>query len=132
MTALYNVIWSYSGYSNANYALSETKNPVQTLKRAAPAALLLVSILYMLTNVSRSLSFKFRNNSLTLLQIAYFAAVPKADIVSSGRIVAATFFRNMFGKSAERVLSVFVALSAFGNVLSVIFSQGRCMPSPLL
>jgi amino acid transporter len=31
----------------------------------------------------------------------------------------------MFGPRAERVLSVFVALSAFGNVLSVIFSQGR-------
>ena len=51
VTALYNVIWSYIGYSNANYALSETKNPVQTLKRAAPTALILVSILYMLCNV---------------------------------------------------------------------------------
>jgi amino acid transporter len=51
VTALYNVIWSYIGYSNANYALSETKNPVKTLKRAAPAALILVSILYMLCNV---------------------------------------------------------------------------------
>jgi amino acid transporter len=56
VTALYNVIWSYIGYSNANYALSETKNPVRTIKRAAPAALILVSILYMLCNV-RILSF---------------------------------------------------------------------------
>ena len=54
VTALYNVIWSYIGYSNANYALSETKSPVKTLKRAAPAALILVSILYMLCNVSRT------------------------------------------------------------------------------
>lgn len=51
VTALYNVIWSYIGYSNANYALSETKNPVRTLKIAAPLALGLVSILYMLCNV---------------------------------------------------------------------------------
>jgi hypothetical protein len=58
-------------------------------------------------------------------QIAYFAAVPKDEIMSSGRILAASFFRNMFGNKAERALSVFVALSAFGNVLSVIFSQGR-------
>ncbi|EHK96508.1 putative High-affinity methionine permease [Glarea lozoyensis 74030] len=107
VTALYNVIWSYIGYSNANYALSETKDPVKTLKRAAPAALALVSVLYMLVN------------------IAYFAAVPKEEIISSGRILAASFFRNIFGSRAERVLSVFVALSAFGNVLSVIFSQGR-------
>ncbi|RMD41295.1 hypothetical protein DV735_g3842, partial [Chaetothyriales sp. CBS 134920] len=107
VTALYNVIWSFIGYSNANYALSETKDPVKTLKRAAPTAIILVAILYMLAN------------------IAYFAAVPRAEILSSGRILAASFFRNVMGSGAERALSVFVALSAFGNVLSVIFSQGR-------
>lgn len=58
-------------------------------------------------------------------QVAYFAAVPKEEILDSGRILAASFFRNVFGGTAERALSVFVALSAFGNVLSVIFSQGR-------
>jgi amino acid transporter len=107
VTALYNVIWSYIGYSNANYALSETKNPVRTLKIAAPLALGGVAILYILANV------------------AYFAAVPREEILTSGRILAASFFRNVMGESAERALSVFVALSAFGNVLSVIFSQGR-------
>lgn len=107
VTALYNVIWSYIGYSNANYALSETKNPVRTLKIAAPLAIAIVAVLYMLAN------------------IAYFAAVPREEILDSGRILAASFFRNVMGESAERALSVFVALSAFGNVLSVIFSQGR-------
>ncbi|OQN96432.1 hypothetical protein B0A48_17488 [Cryoendolithus antarcticus] len=107
VTALYNVIWSYIGYSNANYALSETKDPVKTLKIAGPLALGTVAVLYMCVN------------------IAYFAAVPKEEILTSGRILAAAFFRNVFGERAERALSVFVALSAFGNVLSVIFSQGR-------
>ncbi|KAF1979462.1 amino acid transporter [Bimuria novae-zelandiae CBS 107.79] len=107
VTALYNVIWSYIGYSNANYALSETRNPVRTLKIAAPLALGSVAILYMFVN------------------IAYFAAVPAEEIISSKRLVAASLFRNVFGPKAERALSVFVALSAFGNVLSVIFSQGR-------
>ncbi|KAM3499675.1 hypothetical protein MY11210_009595 [Beauveria gryllotalpidicola] len=107
VTALYNVIWSYVGYSNANYALSETKNPTHTLKRAAPLAIATISILYMLANIS------------------YFAAVSKEEMLESKRLVAASLFRNMYGESAERALSVFVALSAFGNVLSVIFSQGR-------
>ncbi len=107
VTALYNVIWSYIGYSNANYALSETKNPVRTLKIAVPLAVGVISILYMLVN------------------IAYFAADPREDILTSGHLVAALLFRNVFGGTAERALSVFVALSAFGNVLSVIFSQGR-------
>lgn len=107
VTALYNIIWSFVGYSNANYALSETKNPVRTLKFAAPIGMGSISILYMLTNVS------------------YFAAVTREEMLSSKRLVAASLFRNMYGESAERALSVFVALSAFGNVLSVIFSQGR-------
>lgn len=133
--ALYNVIWSFIGYSNANYvsfrpftlqpgedlylpgiglmdqALSETKNPVRTLKIAAPLAIGSVGVFYILCN------------------IAYFAAVPKSQFLSSGQTVAATFFGNMFGARAEKVMSVFVALSAFGNVLSVIFSQGRSMLS---
>jgi amino acid transporter len=54
VTALYNVIWSYIGYSNANYALSETRNPVRTLKIAAPTALISVAIIYMFVNVSRA------------------------------------------------------------------------------
>ncbi|KAJ5980321.1 Amino acid/polyamine transporter I [Penicillium waksmanii] len=105
--ALYNVIWSFIGYSNANYVLSETKNPVRTLKIAAPVAIISVGILYMFVN------------------IAYFAAVPKQEMLDSGTLVAAAFFKNMFGKQAEKAMSVLVALSAFGNVLSVIFSQGR-------
>jgi amino acid transporter len=61
------------------------------------------------------------------VNIAYFAAVSKEEMLESGTVVAAVFFGNMFGKQAEKVMSVFVALSAFGNVLSVLFSQGRGM-----
>lgn len=39
--------------------MSEIENPIRTVKRAAPLALLLVTVLYLLANV------------------AYFAAVPK-------------------------------------------------------
>lgn len=100
---------SLTGILTARQALSETRNPVRTLKIAAPIAIGSVGILYMLCN------------------IAYFAAVSKEDMLSSGQTVAAKFFGNMFGARAEKVMSVFVALSAFGNVLSVIFSQGRSM-----
>lgn len=107
VNALYNVIWSYVGYSNANYALGEIKNPVRVLKIAAPTALFIITILYILVNV------------------AYYAVVPAEEIRSSGRIVVASFFKYAFGDTAEKAASVFVALSTLGNVLSVIFSQGR-------
>lgn len=77
------------------------------MKRAAPTALITVAILHMLVN------------------IAYIAAVPRQEIIDPGRILAASFFGNVFGPRAERALSVFIAISAWGNILSVIFSQGR-------
>ncbi|KAJ7624315.1 APC amino acid permease [Mycena polygramma] len=107
VTALYNVIWSFIGYSNANYALSEVKDPVKTIKRAAPLAILSVAIVYMLVN------------------IAYFGVVSKKDILGSRQIVAALFFRNLFGPATERALSACIALSSLGNILSVLFTQGR-------
>ncbi|KAJ1323653.1 High affinity methionine permease [Microdochium nivale] len=107
VTALYYVIWSFIGYSNANYALSETRDPVRTLRLAAPLAVTVIGVLYILVNIS------------------YFAAVPADEMLAAKRLVAASLFRNVFGPAAERALSVFVALSALGNVLSVIFSQGR-------
>lgn len=107
VNALYNVIWSYVGYSNANYALGEIKNPVKVLKTAAPLALIIITILYILVN------------------IAYYAVIPAEEIRTSGRIVVASFFRYAFGDLAEKAASVIVALSTLGNVLSVIFSQGR-------
>ncbi|KII84566.1 hypothetical protein PLICRDRAFT_57546 [Plicaturopsis crispa FD-325 SS-3] len=105
--SLYNVIWSFIGYSNANYALSEIRDPVRTIKRAAPAAMVSVTVVYMFVNV------------------AYFAVVSKSDILGSGRIIAALFFRNLFGPIAERILSTIIALSTLGNILAVLFSQGR-------
>ncbi|TEB31654.1 hypothetical protein FA13DRAFT_1732520, partial [Coprinellus micaceus] len=95
---LYNVIWSYIGFSNANYALSEMKNPARTLRIAGPVAIIVVTVFYVAAN---------------------------EEITSSGRLVASLLFRNVWGPNTERVLSAFVALSALGNVLSVSFSQGR-------
>lgn len=107
VNALYNVIWSFVGYSNVNYALGEVKNPVRTLKIAGPTSLVFLAIVYIFVN------------------IAYFAVVPKERLISSKLILAADFFEIAFGDTAKTAASVFVGLSALGNVMSVIFSQGR-------
>ncbi|KZV99463.1 high-affinity methionine permease [Exidia glandulosa HHB12029] len=107
VTGLYKVIWSFIGYATANAALSEVKDPVRTMKRAAPLAVSGVSVLYLAVN------------------IAFFSAVSKSDMLSGGTTVAAQFFRNVWGPSAEIILSVLIALSAFGTVMSVLFSLAR-------
>lgn len=107
VNALYNVIWSFVGYSNVNYALGEVKDPVRTLKIAGPTSMVFLAIIYIFVN------------------IAYFAVVPKDKLISSKLVLAADFFDIVFGGHAKRAAAAFVGLSALGNVLSVIFSQGR-------
>lgn len=87
--------------------MAEVKDPVRTLRIASPIAVIVLSVLYILMNVS------------------YFAVVPLTELADSGQIVAAYFFKYAFGTKSEKALDVIVALSALGNVLAVIFSQGR-------
>jgi amino acid transporter len=87
--------------------MNEIKDPVKTIKRSAPLSLLLVAILYMLCNV------------------AYFAAVPKADILAAETTTASLFFTAVFGEQAAKGLNMLVILSAFGNLVTVLIGQSR-------
>ncbi|OPB41247.1 Amino acid transporter [Trichoderma guizhouense] len=106
-TALFKVLNSYTGWSNAMYVMNEIKNPVRTIKIAGPLGLSTCGILYILANV------------------AYFSAATPAEIAASGTTVASFFMKKVFGRAAQRALSVLVALSAYGNVMTVTFAQSR-------
>ncbi|KAF3283929.1 hypothetical protein TWF132_009940 [Orbilia oligospora] len=108
--ALAQVIFAYTGWENANYVLSEVKNPTKTLKWSAPIAVSLVSILYVLAN------------------IAYFAALTKQDMIKgTANAVAVTFFQRMrVADSFSNVaVPVFIGLSALGNVFAASFAFSR-------
>jgi len=96
------VIWSFIGFSNANYAMSEMKNPKRTIKIAGPLAVAVVAALYIFSNV------------------AYLAGASKEEIVNSGRLVVSLLMRNIWGESIERFVDMGVALSAFGSVLAMV------------
>ncbi|KAF2158238.1 amino acid transporter [Myriangium duriaei CBS 260.36] len=106
-TALFKVLNSYAGWNNAAYVLNEVRNPVRTLKIAGPLGLATCGVLYLLANV------------------AYFAAETPKEVAASKVTVASFFMLKVFGKSAQKALSVLVALSAFGNVMTVTFAQSR-------
>ncbi|KAK9480412.1 amino acid permease-domain-containing protein [Lipomyces japonicus] len=107
-TALMRVVYSYRGWENANYVVSELRDPRRTLAVAAPLAIVGVTVLYVLANV------------------AYLAVIPRQEIARSGVIVAGLFFRRVFGASAgARVLPFLVALSNLGNVLVVSYAHAR-------
>ncbi|KAK0102245.1 hypothetical protein ONS95_005868 [Cadophora gregata] len=106
--ALYRIIFSYGGYNNAFNVANEIKNPVKSLKKNASLALLTVYILYMLTNVS------------------WFAAVSKYDLSHSKLTTASLWFTNVLGSSSKvRGLNFLIALSSFGNMVSVALGRSR-------
>ena len=123
--ALVKITFAYAGFQNCFNVMAEVKvccrpharcfyhslmsaqNPIKTMKRSAPLSLLLIAILYMLCNV------------------AYFAAVPKEEILKSKTTAASLFFTAVFGKKAAKGLNILVILSAFGNLISVLIGQSR-------
>jgi len=106
-TAMFKVLFAYNGWSGVNYVLNDVKNPIRTLKIAGPLGLGICAVLYILANV------------------AYFAASTQQEIQNSGVTVAALFFRDVFGAEAERTLSVIVALSALGNIITSTYTASR-------
>lgn len=114
-TAIFKVSYSYAGYDNVNNVMNEVKNPVKTLKTAAPAALLTVCIFYLLLN------------------LAYFSVLPVEEVRSSGELIAALFFQKLFGRGpAQTILPLLIAISACGNVMVVTFALVRPHPSSFL
>ncbi|KDN59855.1 putative high-affinity methionine permease [Colletotrichum sublineola] len=108
--ALYRIIFSYSGYENAFNVVNEVKDPVRQIRKNGWIALSIVTVLYLMAN------------------IAYFAAVPKADLAAAEQIAASLFFKNVFGSSrAVRGLNFLIALSSFGNLLTVLIGSSRML-----
>ncbi|KAF8878903.1 amino acid transporter [Gymnopilus junonius] len=106
-TATFKVLNAYAGWSNVNLVLNDVKDPVRTLKIAGPLGLGICAVLYLLANV------------------AYFSAATTTEIRHSGVTVASLFFGKVFGAEAQKALTVFVALSALGNVITVTYAQSR-------
>ncbi|WPB00904.1 uncharacterized protein RHO25_005524 [Cercospora beticola] len=106
--AMYKIIFAYAGYENAFNVVNEVKNPVKSIRNNGFAAVLVVTILYILANV------------------AYFSAIPKDEIIAGRTIAAGLLFTKVFGDhGAVRGLNFLIALSSFGNLLTVLIGSSR-------
>jgi amino acid transporter len=93
---------AFVGWQNAFKVLAEVKgsDPVRTVRKSSIISLSLVSFLFMFINV------------------AYVAVIPREEIRGSGQLIAALFFRRIFGPwFGVKVLPLLVALSCFGNIV---------------
>ena len=102
-TAFVKTNFAFNGWHNAFSVIGEVSgaDPVRTIRKAGFISLSLVTALFVLINV------------------AYIAAVPREEIRHSGQLIAALFFRRVFGDSwAAKLLPAMVTLSSFGNIVS--------------
>ncbi|KAI5102575.1 b(0,+)-type amino acid transporter 1-like isoform X1 [Silurus meridionalis] len=103
--AVYQGLWSFAGWSNLNCVTDEVKNAEVNLPRALMIAIPMVTILYLLVNVS------------------YLAAMTPREMMASGA-VAVTWGNKVMG-SWGWVMSIAAALSSLGSLNGSFFSGGR-------
>ncbi|XP_071523218.1 b(0,+)-type amino acid transporter 1 isoform X7 [Panulirus ornatus] len=104
-TAFYSGLWAYDGWNNLNYVTEELKKPYTNLPRAIIIGLPLVTICYLLVNVS-------------------YLAVMSPDELLASETVAVTFGNRVLGWAAF-LMPLAVTLSTFGAANGTAFTSGR-------
>ncbi|KAJ2806888.1 hypothetical protein H4R20_001508 [Coemansia guatemalensis] len=108
LSALFKVMFAYSGFNALNYSIDELKNPVRNLPRAALGGLLVTTVLYVASNA------------------AYFLVLDPETVRRSSTAVAGVFFTNTLGNVwGQRIVPVLIGLATLGNVMCGVFAASR-------
>ncbi|KAK6532178.1 hypothetical protein TWF694_003338 [Orbilia ellipsospora] len=111
--AILGVLFAFGGYENANYVLSEIENPKKVFPRATITALVFTAVTYILIIVSYSLVIPVES-----MFPDQNGTVAKPVLLFFGKL-----FNNKEG--VQQGVSALVALSSFGNLVTVTFVAAR-------
>ncbi|XP_004636882.2 b(0,+)-type amino acid transporter 1 [Octodon degus] len=103
--AFYNGLWAYDGWNQLNYITEELRNPYRNLPLAIIIGIPLVTMCYILMNVS------------------YFTVMTPTELLQS-QAVAVTFGDRVL-YPASWVVPLFVAFSTIGAANGTCFTAGR-------
>ncbi|XP_062996993.1 B(0,+)-type amino acid transporter 1 [Elgaria multicarinata webbii] len=103
--AFYNGLWAYDGWNQLNYITEELKNPYRNLPLAIIIGIPLVTVCYVLINVS------------------YFTVMTSTELLQS-QAVAVTFGDRVL-YPASWIVPLFVAFSTIGAANGTCFTAGR-------
>ncbi|KAF2354950.1 Amino acid/polyamine transporter I [Trinorchestia longiramus] len=103
--AFYSGLFAYGGWNYLNFVTEELKDPYRNLPLAIWIGLPLVTVVYVLVNIS------------------YLVVLP-ADLIVSSSAVAVDFGLRVLGP-LRFLVPIFVALSTFGSLNGILFTSGR-------
>ncbi|XP_057618469.1 B(0,+)-type amino acid transporter 1 [Chionomys nivalis] len=103
--AFYNGLWAYDGWNQLNYITEELRNPYRNLPMAIVIGIPLVTVCYILMNIS------------------YFTVMTPTELLQS-QAVAVTFGDRVL-YPASWVVPLFVAFSTIGAANGTCFTAGR-------
>lgn len=141
------VIFAWSGFDQPNYVsrfaqcltevinqrqvLGEIGRPRKTMPIGTSIGVGIVCTLYLLVNVAYVSTIKGPNTVLYFLTPAQMVVVPKALQLDPKNNVALLFLQLTFGTLSknddqpQRILSAFMAISSFGNIVVMTFTAAR-------
>ena len=98
--SFYSGLFAYNGWNYLNFVIEELQDPVRNLPRAIGISIILVTVVYTLTN------------------IAFYTTLSVPEVLGS-EAVAVRFAEIMYGKFAI-IIPIFVAMSTFGGEASCV------------
>ncbi|CAD5216601.1 unnamed protein product [Bursaphelenchus okinawaensis] len=103
--AFYSGLWAYNGWNYLNFITEELINPIRDLPRAILISMVMVTVVYLLTNV------------------AFYAGTSPDDLLES-KAIAVTFANRYYGKMGI-IMPILVAGSCFGTVNGIMLTSSR-------
>jgi len=103
--SFYSGLFAYNGWNYLNFVIEELQDPVRNLPRAIAISIILVTVVYVLTNV------------------AFYTTLGVPEVLGS-EAVAVTFAKVLYGPFAF-LIPVFVAMSTFGGVNGILLTSSR-------
>ncbi|KAJ3516619.1 hypothetical protein NLJ89_g1010 [Agrocybe chaxingu] len=102
--AFYSGLWAFDGWDQANYVGGEMSQPEKNIPRAIHSSMFIVTLLFMLANIS------------------YFVVLDK-NLVGLSNTVAMDFGRALFGPIGGSIFAFMVAFSCFGALNGSFFTS---------
>lgn len=104
--ALVSVLWAYDGFGDVGFTAGEVKDPGRTLPRAIVGGTLTIVVVYVLAN-------------------AAYLYVSPVEAIARSPLVAADTMTAVFGPAGAVIVSMFIAISAFGALNGIVLSSPR-------